>query len=334
MHSRPRWGILSTRAHLDPGALVPDLLLYDRLVFPVPADDDLERWATEGWKPDDLRKCLDLLGPLAHSVTWSKELRDEWGTRFASMDEAAKQADGIAFGMTPMVIGMSAWKDVHSTEAESAPPVPIAAFQSAEEARAAVAYEPRAPASESDVHAGVAVLFRQCLAMPRRTHGPVEGMLAFERAIDLSRSKSYQQARRAFYDWEDGVTAQRWPVDDAVGQLKKLMIEHDALVRSRFPDAAIRVALRIVGIASGAAVGAVVGGPAGAALGGALGPFVGALADAATKSFEEATKSLVESGVENLVEMGSARLPRFRRSESASVSPGALLSMSVSALHS
>ncbi len=36
--------------------------------------------------------------------------------------------------------------------------------------------------------------------------------------------------------WEGGVTAQRWSVEDAVGQLKKLMIVHDGLVRSPLRD--------------------------------------------------------------------------------------------------
>lgn len=43
MVRRP-WGCYSVADHLAERAFVADLLLYDRLVVPVPSDDDRERW--------------------------------------------------------------------------------------------------------------------------------------------------------------------------------------------------------------------------------------------------------------------------------------------------
>src|SRR5262245_9139685 len=103
LESRPRWGILSTRAHLDPGALVSDILPFDRLVFPKPADDDVERWEELGWKPQAHTELMRDLGTLAHTVKWTLELQAEWKSRFDSLSQAAKDSDGAAYGTTPMV---------------------------------------------------------------------------------------------------------------------------------------------------------------------------------------------------------------------------------------
>lgn len=199
------------------------------------------------------------------------------------------------------------------------PPIPIAAFQSPAEARAAAAFEPSLARDTPDAHRGVALLFRQCLAMPLPTHHPAEGKLAFARAIELSKSSEYQEARRALYDWEDDVVAQRWPVDTAVKALKECMIAHDGLVKSTFGATATRTTFRVVGIAAGAI--------AGQAVAERLCALAGGLA-------AEAARGLATAGVEKIVELGRARLPQFRRSPQAATDPGALLSMAISAIHS
>jgi hypothetical protein len=318
MRSRPRWGIFSTRAHLDPGALVGDVLLYDRLLFPTPAAGDRERWINEKWSPQAQEERLAELGSLAHTVSWTKQLRDEWSTQFERMSQIAGEADGLAFALTPLVIGISAWEDINAQGTEPIPPIPIAAFQSAAEARAAAAFAPSLGSDPPDAHRGVALLFRQCLAMPIPTHHPVEGKVAFGRAIELSNSLEYQEARRALYDWEDDVVAQAWPVDAAVRALKECMIAHNGLVRSKFGATATRTTFRVVGIAAGAI--------AGAAVAEKLGALVGSLAI-------EVARAVATEGVEKIVELGRARLPQFRRSTNAATAPGALLSMAISAIH-
>lgn len=313
MASRPRWGVFSTRAHLDPGALVPDVLLYDRLVFPTPAADDLERWRNN-WPPDELEACLSKLDGLAHRVTWSAELREKWQEQFGKLSETAQQAEDIAFGLTPMVIAMSAWDDIRGASGQPIPPVPIAAFQTAGEAQAAAVFSAQNPPPRQELHHQVAVLFRRCLSMPLVSRSPVEGALAFDRAIELAHSEPYKLARRALYEWEDSVVSQEWPVSDAVRFLKERMIEHDALVTRTFGVATcMRVTFRLVGVAAGAAAGTAIAGP--------FGGFIGALA-------AEALKAAVGEGVEQLAEVGTARLPQFRRKDG----PGALLSMGISAL--
>src|SRR6266849_10590731 len=61
---RERWGAFSVRDHVSDAPFVSEVLLYDRLIIPIPdPNDNLAEvsWAHEGWKPDVLRDCLDVL---------------------------------------------------------------------------------------------------------------------------------------------------------------------------------------------------------------------------------------------------------------------------------
>jgi hypothetical protein len=52
---RQRWAAFSVRAHRDLASLAADVLLYDRLILPVPEDDpERERGIRKEWDPDDI----------------------------------------------------------------------------------------------------------------------------------------------------------------------------------------------------------------------------------------------------------------------------------------
>ena len=51
--------IFSVKEHCHPNAFVAEVMLYDRLVIPLPARDDLaelRRWEKFGWQPKRLDK--------------------------------------------------------------------------------------------------------------------------------------------------------------------------------------------------------------------------------------------------------------------------------------
>src|SRR6266487_250237 len=101
---RERWGTLSVRDHLDTRGLVGDLVLYDRLVFPVPPDEEERlRWDGQGWKPEFLQVRLRQLGAdLAVEAPWNEELRGEWRRTY----EHLRQVGVDAFQTTRMVLSM------------------------------------------------------------------------------------------------------------------------------------------------------------------------------------------------------------------------------------
>src|SRR5215212_8172400 len=76
---RQWWGVYSVRAHMDMRALAREILLYDRLVLPVPEDlDEADRWDDQGWDTRQLDYVAKHLGDLVHLVPWSHEMRSAW----------------------------------------------------------------------------------------------------------------------------------------------------------------------------------------------------------------------------------------------------------------
>ena len=77
--SRERWGAFSVIDHTDPTNLAPDVLLYDRLVFPFPgADFERKRWEDEGWQPEKLDQLIKMLGDLAITTGWTAQDQLRW----------------------------------------------------------------------------------------------------------------------------------------------------------------------------------------------------------------------------------------------------------------
>ncbi len=64
------WGTFAVNDHLQPGAFLREVLLFDRLVVPVPSSEaERARWfapnpndPTESWKPDRQEQLLAILG--------------------------------------------------------------------------------------------------------------------------------------------------------------------------------------------------------------------------------------------------------------------------------
>jgi hypothetical protein len=93
------WGCYSVVDHLKERAFVADLLLYDRLVVPVPSSDGTPRWE-ESWNPARQERLLEILGPFAERVEWTAALRDrfedEWVPESARRRRAAEWWPGGA----------------------------------------------------------------------------------------------------------------------------------------------------------------------------------------------------------------------------------------------
>ncbi|MBR1211171.1 hypothetical protein [Bradyrhizobium sp. JYMT SZCCT0180] len=120
--SRELWATYSVRDHLTPRNLAVDVVLFDRLVFPVPAvgyfpdnsgppnkngpvdwKPDLAEWARwekGGWDPAAQHKLLDLLSPVIRRVSWNSEgkMEDEYRAEAARL--AAQGVPDYAFAAT------------------------------------------------------------------------------------------------------------------------------------------------------------------------------------------------------------------------------------------
>ena len=112
--SRERWGTFSVIDHKNPATLVPEVLLYDRLVLPVPPnEDERKRWTDRGWAPDVLDRRLEQLGPLAVTASWSHAERqraiEAWEQHMKTVRSDAEQIvreikEKAPYQMTRMVL--------------------------------------------------------------------------------------------------------------------------------------------------------------------------------------------------------------------------------------
>ena len=62
--------------HTDARFLANEVLLYDKLVLPVPqGTDERQRWKDNRWDPDLLDERLELLRGLVHRRYWSEAMQ-------------------------------------------------------------------------------------------------------------------------------------------------------------------------------------------------------------------------------------------------------------------
>ena len=114
----------SVKDHLDRRALAADIMLFDRLVFPVPQIADLRyeeadptqrgpvnwsrnevewaRWEKQKWRPETQDSLLELIKPVVRKVPWDVPHQEEWRKEFSKV--AGDQLPGYAFVATKTVL--------------------------------------------------------------------------------------------------------------------------------------------------------------------------------------------------------------------------------------
>jgi hypothetical protein len=87
------WAAYSVRDHLEPGAFLADVVMYDKLVVPVPSDEpgERERWEKQ-WEPARQERLLVALGDRVRTVPWDAARRQRWGEAY---DQNRKAAGGV-----------------------------------------------------------------------------------------------------------------------------------------------------------------------------------------------------------------------------------------------
>jgi hypothetical protein len=288
--SRERWGTLSVKDHLDVTGLTADVLLYDRLVFPVPDDDEeRRRWSEpeRGWNPDKLDERLCDLGDLAVRAPWNEERRARFRAAFEDQPAAGPEPGlrpiGLvdAFQMTRMLLVDDTKNRTLERPASATRVVAFPAYHSesalAEDflVEAGVDGPPSTRAAaipggrEEAVFAfvlGRKLLFpapgsrawwRIGFRRPPRTDEE-----ALKRAAALStESESFRRRRRDFYDWQDEILrdialGEIRPAD-AVNEMEKLVEDYNRAVKKAVRDVQLKFAFALA-TAGAAAAGAVV----------------------------------------------------------------------------
>jgi hypothetical protein len=244
-----RWGTFSVMDLTDPGRLAPELLLYDKLVIPVPAtSEDKNRWENEGWRPDDQADFLKMIGSLAIKKKWGYGDQALWAQEFAKLKEdtaeIVKEArESLAYELTRRVLAQQKYPLPLGVERIDV----VAACQSEKDFHAQFVME---KASDSRVDLGLKLV--QKIAVPFQEDKPKN---ALERAIELARNPEYCEKRTIVYDLQNKILSDPEPALESMEELEQRtedLIDYVVLMTKKVRFAST---FAIVGVPPGYAAG-------------------------------------------------------------------------------
>jgi hypothetical protein len=267
---RERWGAFSVRDHVSDAPFVSEVLLYDRLIIPIPdPNDNLAEvsWAHEGWKPNVLRDCLDVLkvktdkaDGLALTVPWDNSKRERFKSRMSMAAALATQRRDPkhTYYMDPFLMTRMLVKD------EFRPALPpgvskawtVAAYPSAEAFRRDVS------TSDVDRKTQVALLLSHRFLTPIQSD-PKHDML--KRAVDLAMTDAFRRKRSRFYEWQEEIIQEEISDEKAIEELEQRLLDYNEATRKAFGDVVAKYAFTVIPIGLTMA-GAVLAGPGPAAV--------------------------------------------------------------------
>jgi hypothetical protein len=268
------WGTFSPADHLRRRAFVADVLIYDKLVVPVPAEDDEEllrkwerRWNRE--RQAELLEVIDAEMPgLVHRVPWTAEHDSEWQAHARRkgllMDlasgmsrdvEIIKEADPNSPGqLAERVYLIDVVDPRRDRELRGAVPTGditvVAAYGSYHQFRREVPIE-----TEADATADRTLLsaFAWPLLVPSNSRRSDADLL--KEAADLARRPETRTYRRAFHHWRMALPAGTTPTQ-AAKNLEDIIKSYATAVRRTKVRTRIRQAVLVVVASAGAGVGA------------------------------------------------------------------------------
>jgi hypothetical protein len=302
------WATYSVKDHCAPRAFIADVMLYDRLVLPVPPDEKVDgkpewdRWQEQDWQPAKQQMIIKMLGDTAIAIPWTLERQGRWRNRRDALGDNAFWATadlicgdlpiyayGVAGTVGPAYPSLDDLKEELSPISEEATkPIPGAALP--------------------------VVLGQRFLVIddPDRSYE-----YQLNEALSLAHDPEFRSQRTILAQWQqqflrDGLT-DRASIAKAIKVMDDLIGAQQASARKTRLRTIVRYGYRI-GLAAVGAIGTVLGGPAGIglAIGGAS-MSVGELV--VEKSFLEAGASVGANQPSPAAFFITARkaLPRRRR---------------------
>jgi len=220
------WATYAVNDHLMPRAFVRDVMMFDRLVVPIPPTGDAnewERWHHEGWQPERQARLLEVLGERAVPIQWNSELRRGWRDRFEAGRELREEV-GYAFEATRTELTANLPSEVTGIES-------MAAYDSLDTLVADFGLH-----SEETWRAGLvtAVIGRRFLTPEPAEYETDEELLGA--AVALSSERDFKRRRAAFWQWEQNLV-NRGAITDgrslsaAVEEMQDLVSDEETALR-------------------------------------------------------------------------------------------------------
>lgn len=254
--SRERWGTFSVRDHVRECPFATEVLMYDRLVIPQPANpEERSRWSKAGWAPDRLDSVLDILGVYdadeakGHAITvqWDHYTED----LFKRRAETAKIVDEEAnYGLTRRLLATELLPEAPQGVARVAI---LAAYPSV-----AAAEEEWTAYNEQEKRESLTFALAHQFVVPD-SHGKTELELLQE-AVDLANDTDFQRKRAQMYRWQDDVIRTGISNKEALEEMAQYVDEYNNATTKAVGKVYIKFAFTLIPIALTA-----LGGPLGAA---------------------------------------------------------------------
>lgn len=268
---REVWATYSVKDHLQDRAFIADVMLYDRLVFPVPQrfmpfsslsgiprqvlERDPVEWARweepdKQWDPARQNLLLKILGDLAMPVPWGGQPHEQWETAWQQLDEVAKQARETAFQLTQSLLMDRVPAYVEGVAVSGV------SYPSLDDLKRELPYQTEL----RSVPGGTlhAVLGHEFVVVddPHRSYE-----YQLEVAIELSLDPVFQAKRRALREWEQGFlrdgNTDAPSIARAVEEMRDLIAEERAALPKTGLQTGMRWGYRISKVVAPAAFGAV-----------------------------------------------------------------------------
>lgn len=275
-----RWGSLSVRDHLDLDALITNILLYDRLVIPVPDGmDELARWKEAKWDPIRQREIIAKLGTLAVTRKWDtvrqekyRELELGYGLNEDVQVVIHEVRKALPYHLTRVVLAQEETFDLPDEVSDA---TIVAGYNSEAEFRKdCVIGSVEAVKGKKDAESQLAVVFHNEVFVPAKD----DLEAALQKVVDLSFKKDYRTKRQEYYEWQRQFASAEAKPEVAVKEMGLLVKEYNELAEKAMGKVRKKFAFTVGGIAMSLA---------GAVLSGNPLPAVGALLSFASyKTFD------------------------------------------------
>jgi hypothetical protein len=251
---RQRWGTFSVIDHKDPARLIPEVLLYDHLVIPVPpTPEERNRWHDRGWEPDLLDERLAILGKLAVRANWGRADRESAYHRWAEQFAAIKQDTEDVISEAKKNLGYQLTRRVLANEKPVVVPKGVdkvdlvAAYQSEQDMHADFIVQ-----KVADDRANLGLRLQQRIAVPKAGNDPLG---ALRRAVVLAQDADYGRKRQIVYDLQNQILSEVSPLLETVQQLDQAIDELSSYVELMLKPVDFTYAFTLAGVQPGLAVG-------------------------------------------------------------------------------
>jgi hypothetical protein len=252
---RERWGSFSVADHNATDKLVTDVLIYDRVVFPIPPDDaERQRWQDKHWNPELLDKRLRQLGDKAIKVPWDDFRRKQFAASMQRAQDLALDAEttipgSAAFQLTRRILAQD---DPVTLPPGVSKVTVVAAYHSVEDIKTEFLLD-----GERTDPKLLSVLVRNRIAQPAFSDDPDRSL---DLAIQLSRDTEFQEKRRNLYRWQEDVLADGVPPARAMEELEELIDRYNSVVAKAGQKVVYRLIFTVITIGL-TVTGALLGNP-------------------------------------------------------------------------